>query len=133
MIMRLLPFLLMSALVLLPTTSAAREPVPGREYAKVTFENPVKIGDRVLMGTYLIEHADDRMARGRPCTHIYEIDDQRLPVVAFHCVHLRRTLNTGEKATVTLRRLPDAMPRMFELLEFQYAGTSDGHRVPDGR
>ena len=52
------------------------------------------------MGTYVIEHDAERMANGGPCTHIYKFDDRRLPVVAFHCVHLDRPANDGSKATV---------------------------------
>ena len=116
-------------------TAAAQdpEPAPGREYAKVTFTSPVKIGARVLMGTYVIEHDEERMAKGGPCTHIYNIDDRRLPVVAFHCVHIDRPSNDTANATVTLRRLYDQPSPMFELLEFQFAGSAAGHGVPDGR
>jgi hypothetical protein len=102
-----------------------------REYAKVLFLDPVKIGNRVLIGPYVIEHDTERMAQGRPCTHIYAADDVRLPVVAFHCHHLDRKANP--KATVTLRRLPDGSTRMFQLLEFQFAGSTEGHGVPSGR
>lgn len=109
------------------------QPASAREYAKVTFHSPVKIGARVLMGTYVIEHDTERMARGEPCTHIYKADDLRLPVVAFHCVHVDRAINDGPTATVTLRRFPDMSMRMFELVEFQFAGSSDGHGVPQER
>lgn len=111
----------------------APEPAPVREYAKVTFHSPVRVGDRVLMGTYVIEHDAERMASGGPCTHIYRIDDRRLPVVAFHCVHLDRPANDGSKATVTLRRVYDQATPLFELVEFQFAGSADGHGVPDAR
>ena len=116
-------------------TAQEQEPAPAaaREYAKVTFTNPVKVGDAVLMGSYVIEHDNDRMARGEPCTHIYKAGDLRAPVVAFHCVHLDRPLNDGETAMVTVRRLPDMNTRIFELVEFQFAGSPDGHGVPDGR
>lgn len=133
--MRLLTLILASTLVLASNAWAAQdpEPAPAREYAKVTFHSPVKIGDRVLMGTYIIEHDMERMARGEPCTHIYNVNDRRLPVVAFHCTHLERPTNDAPTAKVTLRRIPDATSRIFELVEFQYAGSADGHGVPDRR
>jgi hypothetical protein len=42
-----------------------------RRVMTVWFYKPVKVGDRVLIGQYIIEHDDARMALGRPCTHIY--------------------------------------------------------------
>jgi hypothetical protein len=104
---------------------------PVREFATVLFRDPVKIGDRVLIGKYVIEHDNDRMARGLPCTHIYAADDWRLPVVAFHCRHLGR--KAGPNATVTLQRLPDPSTRMFKLVEFQFEGSTEAHGVPIGR
>jgi hypothetical protein len=105
------------------------EPPPSREFAKVMFYKAVKVGDHVLMGPYVIEHDNNRMARGRPCTHIYKANDLRLPVVAFHCRHLHRTTNSN-RATVTLRRTGDASGQILELLEYQFAGSADGHGVP---
>src|SRR4029453_4659452 len=48
--------------------SAVEWPTGNREYAKVHFVNPGRVGDTVLMGDYIIEHDNDRMARGQPCT-----------------------------------------------------------------
>src|SRR5918994_2285279 len=95
---------------------------PVREYAKVVFRDPVRIGDRVLIGTYVIEHDNDRMAQGRPCTHIYAANDLRLPLVAFHCRHLDRKANP--RATVTVRRTQDPSMRIFQLTEFQFEGST---------
>jgi len=108
-----------------------RETRGQREYAKVLFRDPVRIGDHILIGTYVIEHDNDRMARGLPCTHIYAYNDRRLPVVAFHCRHLNRT--AGKKATVTLQRTSDLTTRMFKLVEYQFEGSADGHGVPTER
>jgi hypothetical protein len=109
----------------------AQDVRPVREYAKVLFRDPVRIGDRVLIGTYVIEHDEGRMARGLPCTYIYAADDRRVPVVAFHCRHLDRKPNP--KATVTLQPLRDPTTRMFKLVEFQFEDSDEGHGVPDGR
>lgn len=100
---------------------------PVRQTAVVRFHKPVRVGDRILFGKYVIEHDNDRMARGRPCTHIYNASDPRLPVVAFHCTHLDRTL--VERDTVVLQ------PRGSEfgvarLAEFQFAGDTAAHGVP---
>jgi hypothetical protein len=117
--------------VTLAATPQEPEPPPVREYARVFFANPVKVGDRVLFGAYLIEHDNDRMARGRPCTYIYKANDLRLPVVAFRCRHLHRAQRAT--STITLRRLPDMAGNGSELLEFQFAGSTDGHGVPTKR
>ena len=42
-----------------------------RRLMTVWFDKPMKVGDRILMGRYLIEHDDVRMAHGYPCTYIY--------------------------------------------------------------
>lgn len=104
---------------------------PTRETAKVLFRHPVRIGDKVLFGMYVIEHDTDRMARGLPCTHIYAANDLRLPVVAFHCRHLDRK-PTGT-ATVTLQRIPAATTPMYRLIEYQFQDSADGHGVPNTR
>jgi hypothetical protein len=101
-----------------------------REYAKVRFTSPVRIGENVLMGEYIIEHDVDRMARGGPCTHIYSAKDRTKPVVAFHCRHLLRPVNTLEKTMVTLRRDYNSGGQAYILTEFQYAGAREAHGVP---
>lgn len=92
----------------------------------VAFRDPVLVGDRILLGRYVIEHDNDRMARGEPCTHIYEASDPRLPVVAFHCTHLTRP--AAPTAMVFLRRT-GTFP-LQALLDFQFAGESSSHGVP---
>jgi hypothetical protein len=108
----------------------AKPAEPVRQSSIVWFHRPVKIGDRILLGKYIIEHDNDRMARGRPCTHIYAADDPRLPVVAFHCRHLTR--DVSDRPIVVLKSLGEANG-MKELLEFQFAGEKDAHGVPATR
>ena len=114
--------------VLLP--DLADEPRPARETMVVWFHNPVRIGDRVLQGKYVIEHDNNRMARGGPCTFIYAASDLRLPVVAFHCTHLERARSTAP--TLVLRSLGEANG-MKELVGFQFAGEIGAHGVPGDR
>jgi hypothetical protein len=104
-----------------------RERRPNRETMTVWFATPVKIGDRILLGRYVIEHDNLRMAQGRPCTHIYAADDLQLPVVAFHCTHLEQA--PGVHSTVTLRPLGEPNG-MRELVAFQFAGEDGAHGVP---
>jgi hypothetical protein len=106
------------------------EPRPIRETMVVRFSNPVKVGDRILLGTYIIEHDNNRMAQGRPCTHIYEASDPRLPVVRFHCTHLHRP--AGAQPTVTLTPLGEPNG-IRELTAFQFAGEKGAHGVPEVR
>lgn len=101
-----------------------------RQTITVWFHTPVKIGDRILLGKYLIEHDNNRMARGRPCTYIYAASDPRLPVVSFHCTHLERPLTPTP--TVVMRPLGEPNG-LAELLAFQFAGETAGHGVPASR
>jgi hypothetical protein len=109
-----------------PATAEDVLPIPAVQATVVTFRDPVRVGDRVLMGRYVIEHDNDRMARGEPCTYIYEAGDRRLPVVMFHCTHLTRPVSSTD--TVVLRRT-GTYP-VQELREFQFAGESASHGVP---
>jgi hypothetical protein len=103
-------------------------PVPARQSTVVWFNQPVRIGNNILQGRYVIEHDNDRMAAGGPCTYIYKWEDQKIPVVAFHCVHLDRP--GVDKATVVLNSGPDGFKR---LVEFQFPGDAGGHGVPTVR
>jgi hypothetical protein len=109
------------------------EPAPPvvREYAEVMFYNPVWVGGKVLMGKHIIEHDNDRMAKGGPCTHIYADDDRTTPVVTFHCTHLIRPRTP--QSTVTVVRDYNALGNGYVLTEFQFAGSTDAHGVPDAR
>ena len=96
----------------------------------VWFYKPVKVGDRILFGKYIIEHDNARMRRGQPCTHLYDASDPRLPVVAFRCTHLTRPEAT--RPTVIVRSFKVANG-MTELVAFQFAGETLAHGVPDAR
>lgn len=109
-----------------PALAEGALPAPAVQTAVVTFRNPVRVGDRVLMGRYVIEHDNDRMARGEPCTYIYDADNQWVPVVTFHCTHLTRPVPAAN--TVVLRR--NGADPVQELREFQFAGESASHGVP---
>ena len=41
---------------------------PGHQSAIVTFQRPTWVAGVMLMGTYVIVHDEDNMARGEPCT-----------------------------------------------------------------
>jgi hypothetical protein len=115
--------------VLLPQPAHDQPARPAREQIVVRFGNPVRVGNLILMGKYVIEHDTERMARGGPCTYIYEFG-KSLPVVAFHCVHLDRPYSGAAKVTVRSTGDPSGMK---VLTEFQLAGESAGHGVPAER
>ena len=96
----------------------------------VWFHKPVKIGDRILFGKYIIEHDNARMRRGQPCTHLYAASDPRLPVVAFRCKHLSRPETAEPIVMVRSFRVANGMA---ELVAYQFAGETLAHGVPDGR
>jgi hypothetical protein len=99
-----------------------------RQTFEVWFKNPTWIGKVIVQGRYVIEHDNDRMARGEPCTHIYAYDDHEKPVATFHCTHLERERTNAN--TVGLITTPDGFKR---LTEFQFAGESAGHGYPTVR
>jgi len=98
---------------------------PVRQSTDVWFQRPVMIGRNILQGHYVIEHDNDRMARGEPCTHIYAFDNRTKPVVQFHCTHLER--DRPAKNIAVLASKGD-----FQVLtEFQFAGETASHGVPN--
>ena len=108
--------------VLLP---APEQPV--RQTAVVWFKNPVLVGDAILMGKYIIEHDNERMAQGLPCTHIYAAAKPQVPVVKFHCTHLDAART--DRDLVTVYPTGDAsIPRRFAA--FQFAGETAAHGMP---
>lgn len=101
---------------------------PARQVTVVWFQQPVRIGNNILQGRYVIEHDNDRMAAGGPCTYIYKFEDQKVPVVAFHCLHLDR--EARDKGTVVLHRGSDGFMRLDE---FQFPGDPAAHGMPNVR
>jgi hypothetical protein len=99
---------------------------PVRQLAEVWFHRPVLVGRSILQGHYVIEHDNDRLARGEPCTHIYAFNDRTKPVVAFHCTHLERA--RANQNTVALATAPDGLMKV--LTEFQFAGETAAHGYP---
>ena len=77
----------------------------------------------------MIEHDNDRMARGEPCTHIYAYDNQNCR----WCVSTARISNADrvDANTAVLATIGDGS--MQQLLEFQFAGENAAHGVPTVR
>jgi hypothetical protein len=102
---------------------------PVRQATEVWFKRPVLVGRAILQGRYVIEHDNERMARGEPCTHIYAYNDRTTPVVTFHCTHLER--DRAPQNVAVLATASD--PNMQTLTEFQFAGETFAHGYPTGR
>ena len=106
---------------------------PVRQLFDVWFKRPTMIGRSVMQGRFVVEHDNERMARGEPCTHIYAYDDynkgdKSKPFATFHCTHLERGRATTN--SVVLESLADGWQR---LTEFQFAGESASHGYPTVR
>jgi hypothetical protein len=101
---------------------------PVRQTTEVWLMRPTWVGRSILQGRYVIEHDNDRMARGEPCTHIYAFDDRETPVATFHCTHLER--DRASQNQVVLITMSDGLQK---LTEFQFAGESASHGYPAGR
>lgn len=97
---------------------------PVRQLTEVFFQRPTFVGRNILQGRYVIEHDNDRMARGEPCTYIYAFNDRTKPVVTFHCTHIER--ERAGQTVVVLQSKGD----MAAMDEFQFAGETAAHGVP---
>lgn len=120
---------LLAALAMTAGLAVARASLVAQEWAVVNFKDPVLVGKYFLMGRHLILHDQEMMARGEPCTWIYEGSTPKPEklVVAFHCRPIKRKPATG--LTLSLVRLPST-PGVQELTEYQFAGSDEGHGVP---
>jgi hypothetical protein len=109
-----------------PTTQAES---PTREKAVVEFAQTVKLMGVLLKGEYVIVHDEERMAQGHPCTYVYRSKDGKEGelVTSFHCEHVDRARAKGFTTRYFSRSTAYEMP---EIQEFQFAGSTAGHRVP---
>ncbi len=98
---------------------------PARQETEVFFQRPTLVGHTILQGRYIIQHDNDRMARGEPCTHIYSKQDLTKPVATFHCVHIDRD-RAGQNVVV----LATTSDGWHKLTEFQFAGETAAHGFP---
>lgn len=102
----------------------------GHQQAVVYLAEPTLIGSTIVQGPVLFAHDDAAMARGEPCTRVYLFEPGKGPaeeITSFHCIRTLR--NVVRRFTVTTR--PNE-PLGFGcvLVEYQFAGDSEGHGVP---
>lgn len=111
----------------LPTATGAG--VSKKESAVVEFKAPVKLMSVVLRGEYLFVHDDEKMEAGGECTYVYKlIVGKPIELVAsFHCLPVSR----AKVDTFTIRgSFLGTTPELYEISEYQFAGSSEGHQVP---
>ena len=104
---------------------------PKKESAVVEFTNTVKLMGVLLRGQYLIVHDEARMAKGEACTYVYrgKAENTDKLVTSFHCTHMDRVKTDNIKISYSnYGGKPYETP---EILEIQFAGSADGHRVPN--
>src|SRR6516165_5248617 len=74
------------AAITLLTIGQVGHATASRRCALITFERATWVTDTLLVGTYLIEHDDVRMAIGEACTVLYRGAKGGEVVVSFHCI-----------------------------------------------
>jgi hypothetical protein len=96
--------------------------------AAVVFDEKVKLLGVILKGQYLFVHDEERMARGEDCTYVYNYSDNKQGelVVSFHCIPIEREKN--DQFTISLKKLTNI--DLYELTEYRFAGSTEGHKVP---
>jgi hypothetical protein len=108
---------------------------PGKDMSVVDLPDKTKVMKTTLQGKYIFIHDDEKMANGAACFYIYEYsaDAAGQPearpdklVLSFHCEPVQRA-----KATHIVLTYGMVNPELFELREIQFAGSIEGHRVPE--
>jgi hypothetical protein len=107
---------------------------PGKDMSVVDIPDKTKVMKTTLQGKYIFIHDDEKMANGAACFYIYEYSadvagqPEARPdklVISFHCQPVQR-----EKAKHIVMTYGMVNPDLFELREIQFAGSTEGHRVP---
>jgi hypothetical protein len=114
------------AAITLLTIGQVGHATASRRCALITFERATWVTDTLLVGTYLIEHDDVRMAIGEACTVLYRGAKGGEVVVSFHCIPHERAVPSTFSTRVSYDRTTDT----DTLLEYQFAGDSEAHSVP---
>ena len=100
-----------------------------QKWSIVNFRDPVSVAGQLVMGPVLIVHDDSKMAHGEPCTTFYRFDPATGPkevLASFHCVPKQ----TDRVAATTLTTYASEAG-CRKLIEYQIAGDSEAHVVPD--
>lgn len=120
--------MLVGALLISGAFAGQKKVEPRIQKAVVPFTEPVKLLNVILKGDYLFVHDEDKMAKGEPCTYIYayEKGQQGKLILSFHCEPVPREATNS----FTLIVVPVAGSDLSEIVEFRFANSADGHKVP---
>src|SRR5258708_8649880 len=110
-------------------TATGRADAPRIEKASVLFDEPVRLINVMLKGEYLFVHDGEKMARGEACSFVYShvAGQEDNLVLSFHCEPVKR--NKVDHFTVVVA-MTDPKSNVFDLLEYQFTGSEEGHRAP---
>lgn len=94
----------------------------------VDFTQRTKLKDVYLSGKTLFVHDDEKMARGEPCTSVYSYEGSKKGklIIEFHCQPVERTRTDKFFVRSLLLGPPH---NVAEIQEFQFAGSTEGHRI----
>lgn len=99
-----------------------------RQWSIVNFPEPVLVKDQVVMGSVLIVHDSEKMARGEACTRFYRFERGVGPkeeIVSFHCKPVARAA-----VAQTTFAVVDSPAGCKRLTEYQIAGDTEAHGIP---
>ena len=98
--------LTIGGIALTPKSSAQSQ---SKEVAVVEITDKLKLEDKILQGTYIFEHDDERMARGEPCMYIYTSNKGKPgdKVASFHCTPVERPVAKNVVISVAMTPDPD--------------------------
>ena len=118
-----------AALIMGVLGASTLDAIPTKRSAVVRFLRPTIVAGTFVLGTVVIEHDDAKMAKGEPCTTVYRFKSDTEfgePLVSFMCMPQDRPLATKFEATLYRSvTWPD------RLVEYQIAGESEGHGIPE--
>ena len=101
-----------------------------RQWAVVYLQEPTLIGSTIVQGPVIFTHDEGKMARGEPCTTVQLFEPglgPAEPIASFHCTPIRRP----PVSIFTHRTRPNTQDGIgCVLTEYQFAGDSEGHGVP---
>jgi hypothetical protein len=122
------------AVTIIATASFVAAVPPGKDMAVVDLTEKTMLMRTALLGKYIFVHDDQKMAQGEPCFFVYEYSQDQAGqpearpdklVASFHCEPIARA-----KARQLVTTFQMGSGGNLELREVQFAGTTEGHRVP---
>jgi hypothetical protein len=128
----LITILVLVAVGVLVSVVTASPPI--REVAVTDIPEKTKLLQAELLGKYILVHDAEKKANGEACLSVYRYSQaqngapEALPenlIVSYHCVAVERT-----KARELVLTYGVSKDGQLELREVQFAGSTEGHRVP---